>query len=188
MVWEHNENLFLIHTPSILHGAPVAVGWVWPSCTKWRLMAIWAWLIVISIKYHQRWTRKRPCELIKVGTGKGHWPESLLRISPTKKSSFHSWTLDLFYRFFICKIVLTVHWHWVKWANRKHLDVNKNRDNNGAWTEPINTFTDQPYIANSILNYEMEIDDLCPRQRWMNGWVRTESVNVYLPSVVAQSF
>jgi hypothetical protein len=39
------------------------------------------------------------------------------------QSSFHSWTLDLFYRFFICKIVLKVHWHWVKWANRKHLDV-----------------------------------------------------------------
>jgi hypothetical protein len=49
-------------------------------------------------------------------------------------------------------------------------------------------FTAQPYIANSILNYEMEIDYLCPRQRWMNGWVRTESINVYLASVVAQSF
>jgi hypothetical protein len=51
-----------------------------------------------------------------------------------------------------------------------------------------NTSTDQPYIANSILNSEMEIHHLCPGQRWMNGWVRTESVNVYLPSVVAQSF
>jgi len=28
-----------------------------------------------------------------------------------------------------------------------------------------NMFTDQPYIANSILNYEVEIDSLCPRQR-----------------------
>jgi hypothetical protein len=51
-----------------------------------------------------------------------------------------------------------------------------------------NMFTDQPYIANSILNYEVEIDYLCPRQRWMNGWVCTELTNVYLPSVVAQSF
>jgi hypothetical protein len=51
-----------------------------------------------------------------------------------------------------------------------------------------NMFTDQPYIANSILNYEMEINYSCPRQTWMNGRVRTESVNVYLPSVVAQSF
>jgi hypothetical protein len=34
-------------------------------------------------------------------------------------------------------------------------------------------FTNQPYIANSILNYEVEIDSLCPRQRWMNGWVCT---------------
>jgi hypothetical protein len=49
-----------------------------------------------------------------------------------------------------------------------------------------NMFTDQPYIVNSILNYKMEINYSCPRQRWMNGWVRTESVNVY--TVVAQSF
>jgi hypothetical protein len=26
-------------------------------------------------------------------------------------------------------------------------------------------FTDQLYIANSIFNYEMEIDHLCPKQR-----------------------
>jgi len=37
-------------------------------------------------------------------------------------------------------------------------------------------FTDQPYIANSIINYEVEIDYLCPRQRWMNGWACKESV------------
>jgi hypothetical protein len=85
---EHNENLFPIHTPSILHGALVAVSWVWPSCTKCRLRAIWAWSMVISIKYHQLWPRKRPCGLIKVGTSKGHWPQ--------------------FHRFLNCKIVLKV--------------------------------------------------------------------------------
>jgi hypothetical protein len=31
--------------------------------------------------------------------------------------------------------------------------------------EPINRLTNQPYIANSILDYDMEIDYLCPRQR-----------------------
>jgi len=43
--------------------------------------------------------------------------------------------------------------------------LNKKRDNNGAWTEPIKRVSSQPYIANSILNYEVEIDYLCPRQR-----------------------
>jgi hypothetical protein len=57
------------------------LSWVWPSCTKCRLKAIWAWSIVISITYHQLWPRKRPCELIKVGTSKRHWPQPLLPIS-----------------------------------------------------------------------------------------------------------
>jgi hypothetical protein len=77
---EHNENWFPIHTPSILHGALVAFIWVWPSCTKRRLRAIWAWLIVISIKYHKLWPRKRPCELIKVGASEGHSPQPHLPI------------------------------------------------------------------------------------------------------------
>ncbi len=54
---------------------------VWPSCTKRRRRAIWAWLIVISIKYHQLWPRERPCELIKVGASKGRRPQPLLSIS-----------------------------------------------------------------------------------------------------------
>jgi hypothetical protein len=33
----------------------------------------------------------------------------------------------------------------------------------------------------------MEVHYLCWGKRWMNGWVCTESVNMYLPSVVAQS-
>jgi hypothetical protein len=57
-----------------------------------------------------------------------------------------------------------------------------------AGRNQLNTSTDQPYVANSILNCEMEIHHLCPGQGWMNGWVRTESVNMHLPSVVAQSF
>jgi hypothetical protein len=119
---EHNENLFPIHIPSILDGAQVAISWVWPSCTKCRLRAIWAWKILISIKYHQLWARKRPCELIKVGTSKGQRPQPVLPISQLQdcteslpfthglwtssthfsfarlyyKSSFHLWTMDLF--------------------------------------------------------------------------------------------
>ncbi len=104
-----NENLFPIHTPSIVHGALMAVSLVWLSC----LRAMWAWWIVISIKYHQLWPRTRLCELTKVGTSKGHWPQRLLPISQLQNCTkslpfFHLCTMDLFYRFFICKIVLKV--------------------------------------------------------------------------------
>ncbi len=44
-----------------------------------------------------------------------------------------------------------------------------------------NMFTDQPYIANSILNYEVEIDYLCPRQ--MNEWLSVHGIGKRVPTV-----
>jgi len=78
------------------------------------LRAMWAWWIVISMKYHQLWRRKRSCELIEVGTSKGHWPQPLLSISQlqdcTKSLPFTCGlcTSVTDRRFFICKIVLEV--------------------------------------------------------------------------------
>jgi hypothetical protein len=42
-------------------------------------------------------------------------------------------------------------------------------------------FTDQLYIANSILNSEMEIDHLCPRQ--MNEWLSVHRIGKRAPAV-----
>jgi hypothetical protein len=41
-------------------------------------------------------------------------------------------------------------------------------------------FTAQPYIANSILNYEMEIDYLCPRQ--MNECLSAHGIDKRVPA------
>jgi len=114
---EHNENLFPIHTSTILHGALVAVRWVWPSFTKRRLRAIWAWLVVISIKYHQLRPRKRPCELIRVGTSKGHCPQSLLPISRLQdRTKSLSFTYGLPRAIWAWWIVLSMKYHqlWPK--------------------------------------------------------------------------
>jgi hypothetical protein len=43
-------------------------------------------------------------------------------------------------------------------------------------------FTNQPYIANSILNYEMEIDYLCPKTK-MNEWLSVHGIGKRAPAV-----
>jgi hypothetical protein len=43
-------------------------------------------------------------------------------------------------------------------------------------------FTNQPYIANSILNYEMEINYLCPKTK-MNEWLNVHGIGKHAPAV-----
>jgi hypothetical protein len=43
--------------------------------------------------------------------------------------------------------------------------------------------TNQPYIANFILNYEWEINYLCPRQTEMNEWLNGHRIGKRVPAV-----
>jgi hypothetical protein len=114
------------------------------------LRAIWALWIVRSMKYHQLWPRRRSCELIRVGTSKGHWPQPLLPISEvqdcTKSLTF---TYGLLRAIWAWWIVISMKYHQL-WPRTRLCELTKVGASKGHRPQPLLSISQLQHCTKSL--------------------------------------